>query len=149
MAKQRSEKSKYPSRYSPKGWVTEGQYIIELVCEQAAKHSKKDLTMQFWKDESWSKFFASQTRSVHRLLKSYDAKVIISVVKQKRIRTLLPKWVEGVIQKEQRNFDAQKRKSEIENSHKTTTKSESIINQSRRTAAPRSKMNDLLALDEE
>lgn len=108
MAKDRSDKSKYPSRYSPGKWVTANQYIVELVCEQAAKYSKKDLPMQFWKQDGWQKFFLSQTRKVSQLLKKHDEKVIITVVKEKRIRSLLPKWVDKVIQTEQKKFDMAK-----------------------------------------
>lgn len=149
MAKERTEKSRYPSRYSPKGWVTEAQYIIELVCEQSAKHTRTDLPLQFWKQEKWSKFFASQTRAVHKLLKSYDGKVIISTVKQKKIRTLLPKWVEGVIRQEQEKYNAEKKLAEIQKGNKTTSTPKSIIGTSRRTTAPRSKFDDLLELDGE
>ena len=46
MAKERSNNSRYPSRYSPNigidgfAWVTGRQYIVELVCENKALQDK-------------------------------------------------------------------------------------------------------------
>jgi chorismate-pyruvate lyase len=48
MAKNRTNKSRYPSRYSPNGWVSAPQYITELVCEKKAQKEKKELPMKFW-----------------------------------------------------------------------------------------------------
>ena len=106
MAKERSDASSCPSKYSPKGWVTPSQFLVEKVCEQAARHTNTDLPLQFWKNDRWSKFFVSQTRQANKFIKKYDLKVLISVVKKNRVRSLLPKWVEGVIQKEQSKSDA-------------------------------------------
>ena len=42
MAKTRSDNSNYPSRYSPNkdengiAWITDRQYIVELICENKA-----------------------------------------------------------------------------------------------------------------
>ncbi len=112
MGKNRTNDSKYPSPYSPGGWVTGAQYVIELVCEQKAKVEHKDLPVQFWKLDEWSKFFVSQTRACHKLLKTYDEKAIIKTVKQKRVRNLMPKWVVGVVAKEQKELDAKRELAE-------------------------------------
>ena len=48
MAKKRTEKSKYPSRYSPNGWVHSAQYITELICEKKAKTEGKELPIKIW-----------------------------------------------------------------------------------------------------
>ncbi len=77
--------------------MTGAQYVIELVCEQKAKHAKKDLPLQFWKLPEWEKYFVSQTRAVHKLLQTYDERAIISAVKKSRIRNLMPKWVVKVV----------------------------------------------------
>ena len=73
MAK-RSESSTYQSRYSPGEWVTPAQYIIEYVCENAAQYTGRDLPFRFWKNDEWQKFYVSQTRAAHKLLKEYKAK---------------------------------------------------------------------------
>lgn len=145
MAKKRSAKSTYPSRYAPGEWVTPAQYIIEYVCENAAQYTGRDLPVKFWKNEEWQKFFVSQTRAANKLLKKYEPKAITAAVKKKKLRSLLPKWVDGVIAKEQKILDAQ---------NKTTTKQDekpvSIINKEKQKKPFASgSMNRLLALDGE
>lgn len=100
MAKEQSKKNKYPSLYSPGGWVREDQYIIELICEKKAKLDKKDLPVQFWKQKEWEKFFKSQLRICQKLLKKYPAKAIISALKDKRswsIYSLYAPWFEDIV----------------------------------------------------
>jgi hypothetical protein len=101
MAKEQTNKSRYPSRYSPNGFVTAAQYIIELVCEQEAIKQKKELPVKFWNLPEWRLIFAAQLRAVHSLLKKYSPQVIIKVVKEKRYNNLRPKWVEEAIAQEQ------------------------------------------------
>ena len=57
MAKNSSNKSRYPSRYSPGGWVSAPQYVTELICESKARQDKKDLPRKFWEDKDWEKYF--------------------------------------------------------------------------------------------
>jgi hypothetical protein len=145
----RSEKSSYQSRYSPGEWVTPAQYIIEYVCENAAQYSGKDLPLRFWKNEEWQKFFVSQTRAANRLLKKYKSRSIISAIKKKRLRSLLPKWVEGVIQKEENELNVLLAKKAIAEKEKPKRKDRKrIINKPGRSLQSGS-MSKLLALDEE
>ena len=118
MAKERSDKSKYPSRYSPGGWVTEAQYIVELVCERYARSKKKDLPMKFWKDSEWEKYYVSQLRATHALLKKYDGKVIIDTIKTSRMWSLRPKWVKETIALAQIKHEALKLQAQAENKKK-------------------------------
>lgn len=146
MTSQRTDKSKYPSRYSPQGWVTAAQYIIELVCEQRARFDKKDLPVKFWNLPEWEKFYKSQLRACHRLLKQYDERAIINVIKEKKIRTLMPKWIEPVIAQEHKNIQAKK--------SQRTTKQKSvekpiITKQSRPKRNLKRGVSNLLALDDE
>lgn len=106
MAKEQTEKSRYPSRYSPGGFVTEAQYIIELVCEQAAIKRKIELPIKFWNLKEWQLIFKAQMRATHALLKKYSGKAIIKIIKEKRIDNLRPKWVESLIENEQFFMDA-------------------------------------------
>ena len=148
MAKDRTDKSKYPSRYSPGGWVTGAQYIIELVCEQRARFEHKDLPVQFWNLDEWAKFFSSQTRACHKLLKTYDAKVIIGVVKQKKIRNLMPKWVANVVAQEQLKFNAKIALAEQQKQERPEPKERIIDIPKRRTLRlGTSSLDKLLALD--
>ncbi len=150
MPKERSEKSKYPSRYSPGGWVTPAQYIIELVCEQNARFHNKDLPMKFWNLDEWASFFKAQLRATHKLLKKYDEKVIIKVIKQKKIRTLIPKWIINVLDQEQKEYDAKVALAEKEKKERQPVKKERIIGVSKRrtTRLGNSALDKLLALDD-
>lgn len=153
MAEIRSESSRFPSRYAPGAWVTPAQYIIEYVCENSAKHSRRDLPARFWKDEAWSQFFVSQTRAVNRLLKKYSHQAILSTVKKKFIRTLLPKWVEKEIAREEKIIQASLAAKAVEDAkkEKTKTNKKSIINKAKTRTANfgTSSMDKLLALDGE
>lgn len=94
MADHQTEKSRYPSRYSPEGFVTAAQYIIELLCEnKAKKYGTGELPIHFWRLEEWAAYFKSQMRAVHGLLKKYPEKAIIAAIKKKRHFTLRPKFV--------------------------------------------------------
>jgi hypothetical protein len=101
MANKQTKKCNYPSRYSPEGFVTATQYIIELVCEQSAIKQKKDLPIKFWNLPEWNKIFKGQLIAVLALLKKYSAKAIIKAVKEKKLDNLRPKWVEPIIEQEQ------------------------------------------------
>jgi len=148
MPKERSEKSKYPSRYSPGGWVTPAQYIIELVCEQNARFHNKDLPMKFWNLDEWASFFKAQLRVTHKLLKKYDEKVIIKVIKQKKIRTLIPKWIIKVLDQEQKEYDAKVALAKKEKEERQPVKERIIEVPKRRTARlGGSALDKLLALD--
>ncbi len=85
MAKQRTEKSKYPSRYSPNGWVHAAQYITELICEKKAQVDKKELPLKFWELEEWLKFYRYQITLANKLIKEYGEHVIISALKDNRM----------------------------------------------------------------
>ena len=104
MAKQ-TEKSKYPSRYSPAKFVTVAQYIIELICEKKAATQKVDLPIKFWNLPEWQLFFKSQLRKCHSLLKKYHEKAIIRALKDKetsRIYSLHAPWLMPVIERYQK-----------------------------------------------
>lgn len=82
MAKKRSEKSKYPSRYSPSGWVSFHQYITELVCEKKAQADNKDLPIKFWELKEWSAYYKYQATLAASLAKKYTEESIIKAIKE-------------------------------------------------------------------
>ena len=57
MAKIRSDDSNYPSRYSPNkdengiAWVTDRQYIVEVICENKAAKDNKETDLISFDDE--------------------------------------------------------------------------------------------------
>lgn len=81
MAKEYSDKSRYPSRYSPKGWVTAAQYICELICEVKARKEKKSLPVKFWDLKDWSKFYRWQIKIANELLVDFPPESLIKALK--------------------------------------------------------------------
>lgn len=115
MAKQRTDKCNYPSRYSPGMWVTPQQYIIELVCGRKGKALGIDLPTKFWDQPEWSTFYRSQLRHCRMLLKKYDEKSIIRALEGNRgskIYSLFVKWLEPLIVIEQEKLEAERVKME-------------------------------------
>ena len=118
MAKKRTEKSKYPSRYSPNGWVHAAQYITELICEKKAQIDKKELPLKFWELKEWLKFYRYQITLANKLMKEYGEHVIISALKDRRMwktYSLRSPFLKNVIE-EYKNKDEVARKiaTEIE-----------------------------------
>lgn len=86
MAKKRSSKSTYPSRYGG-GHVTIAQYITEYLCENVARSKKQDLPVQFWENKEWAKFFKWQITMLNRhLLKEYHPRAIVKALKDPRCK---------------------------------------------------------------
>lgn len=81
MAKKRTEKSRYESKYSPKGYVTAAQYICELICVAKARKENKELPLKFWELKEWRNYFVFQSKYANKLLKEYDERAIIAVLK--------------------------------------------------------------------
>jgi hypothetical protein len=112
MAKERSNNSRYPSRYSPNidkdgfAWVTGRQYIVELICENKALQDKyqtgssKELPRGFYTKDlnllQWQKFYTEQinNRTLTKLIDKHTVDKLISFLKDnKYITSLRPKWV--------------------------------------------------------
>lgn len=151
MAKTRSEVSRYPSKYSPKGWVTSAQFICELLCEKkAANKGDGDLPLQFWKQKEWQAYFAFQSKHVNKLLETYDPEAIINAIKKRNIWSAGAKWVDKVIAKEQREIDAAKAAAKREKVGQKP-KSEGIIGipRERTKRLGTTSLDKLLALEEE
>ncbi len=85
MAKDRTEKSRYHSRYA-ETFVAPAQYICELVCEHKAQFMKKELPIRFWKLKEWAAYFRSQINTANALLKKYDEKAIIRALNNPKSR---------------------------------------------------------------
>lgn len=84
MANKRSESSTYPSKYSPGGWVTAAQYIVEAICEKKAQQNQKDLPNQFWQLPEWAKYYRQQIVAANALLKKYDESAVVKALADKR-----------------------------------------------------------------
>jgi hypothetical protein len=73
---------KYLSKYSNGKYVSEAQYITELICENKAKKDKLDLHYRFWTTKRWSVYYRNQIASAHKLLSKYPANAIIKALKE-------------------------------------------------------------------
>lgn len=90
MAKKRTEKNRYPSRYSPLSYVHAAQYVTELICEKKAKSDNKDggkeLPLKFWESsKEWLKFYKYQIMLANRLIKEFGEHSIIAALHDKRM----------------------------------------------------------------
>jgi hypothetical protein len=84
MTSRRSDKSSYPSRYSPDGWVSPYQYITELICEKKAQQDGKELPVKFWEIKEWRSFYRYQITLATSLVKEYGEEAVIAALKDRR-----------------------------------------------------------------
>lgn len=112
MAKEQTEKSRYPSRYGGENcFVTGTQYIIELICEKKAKLDNRTLPLKFWNHPDWASFYKRWLRQTHKLLKTYDERAIIAALKSKESGmrwSLHTDYMKKLIEEEQRKLDNKK-----------------------------------------
>ena len=104
MSKQRSDKSKYPSRYSPDGWVSAPQYITEFVCEKKARTENKELPIKFWEIKEWRKYFRYQITLANKLLKDFPEEAVIAALKDNRCwktYSLRSPFLQGIIKEKE------------------------------------------------
>lgn len=139
MSKNRTEKSKYPSRYSPDGWVSAPQYITEFVCEKKAQKENKELPIKFWEISEWRKYFRYQITIANSLLKDFPEEAIIAALKDRRCwktYSLRSPFLQGIIkEKEALIKDREATEYEIVEKesikHKTNNNKKSIISKLR------------------
>lgn len=88
MAKNRSEKSPFPSIYSPGSFVSTSQFLGELVCQRAAYKEHKDLPQKFWELKKWRQYLVFQLKLANQLLKEYKGEIIIKALRDPKGRTI-------------------------------------------------------------
>lgn len=119
MAKNQSDKSRYPSRYSPNGWVHAAQYVTELICEKKSKFDDRnnELPIKFWELKEWNKYFRYQISVANSLIKKYGESPVIAALHDKRaykVYSLKNKFLEKIIKEyKNRKEDTQKIVKEI------------------------------------
>jgi hypothetical protein len=140
LAKNRSDKSRYPSRYSPKGWVSGPQYITELVCEKKAQREKKELPMKFWENKDWCKYYQYQVTLANRLIKKYGEESIVAALRDKRCwstYSLRSPFLEKIVEEKSKQVIERPENTEYnikeseEVKHKTNNNQKSIISKLR------------------
>lgn len=124
MAKNRSNRSKYPSNYGG-GWVSASQYLTECLCVLIAKNEKKELSDKFWNNQPWKNIFRRQTPLATNLIKDYSPEVVLSVLRDKRcrkIRSFGANWLLGpMLEEKNKEYLAIKSQQTKEIKEKTTT----------------------------
>lgn len=101
MAIELSDKNRYPSRYSPGGWVRADQYISELMCERRARHLDKDLPTKFWNLDEWKGYFMYQLKLAQKMITEYQTKAIIMALQDSRTfktYSLKVKWFKTIVE---------------------------------------------------
>jgi hypothetical protein len=107
MPKKQTEASRYPSRYSPGKFVTEAQYITELICEKKAAIDKKELPVRFWNLPEWNQFFRQQITAARTLLSQYNVRAIVAALNSKsawNIYSLRAPHLKIMIEEHQKNL---------------------------------------------
>ncbi len=112
MAKERTEASRYESRYGGNA-ITPAQFIAELMCERLAKKDKKDLPVKFWNLPTWKRTFLQQVLAANTLLKVFSPKAILQALKREpKVFSLRAPWFTPVVQEEQQKCDVAEAKQE-------------------------------------
>lgn len=117
VVKRRTEKCRYPSRYSPNGWITGPQLITEVLLEKIAQRQKKDLPMNYWQtSEEWAKLYKNQICAANVLVKDWPVDVVLATLRDKRcwkITSLRAKWLlEPILREKLKLYDEQQRRLE-------------------------------------
>ena len=101
--------NKYPSIYSPNKQINAVQYICELLCQKKADFEKIRLPMKFWDTmPKWNRYFRKNLRNVAKLLKIYDERAIINVLRSRefgRRYSIFTEFAEKLIIKEQEKIN--------------------------------------------
>lgn len=83
MSNRQTEKSNYPSLYSPGKFVTFAQYLAEMMCGRKAKADNVDLPRQFWETSNeWKRYFKMQVLLANKLAVKYPEQVIMTALKE-------------------------------------------------------------------
>ena len=141
MTKKRTNKSQYPSRYSPGGWVSAPQYITEFICEKKAQKDRKELPIKFWEIKEWRSYYRYQITLANKLLKEFTATAIIAALKDKRCwktYSLRAPMLYGIIEEKEKeltvreseaSYDVVKKDDDI--THRSANNQKSIISKLR------------------
>ena len=103
---------KYQSIYSPDKQCNALQYICELLCQKKAEFDKIRLPIRFWETmPAWDRYFKKNLRNVAKLLKKYDERAIINVLRSPQFGkrySIFTDFAENLISKEQEKINLAK-----------------------------------------
>ena len=103
---------KYQSIYSPNKQCNALQYICELLCQKKADFDNVRLPTRFWDSmPTWNRYFKKNLRKTAVLLKRYDERAIINVLRDKKFGkrySIFTEFAEKMIEQEQHKIDLAK-----------------------------------------
>ena len=101
--------NKYNSIYSPNKTCNALQYICELLCQKKADFDKIRLPTRFWDTmPAWDRYFKKNLRRVAKLLKIYDERAIINVLRGPKFDnrySIFTEYAETIMVKEQEKIN--------------------------------------------
>lgn len=138
MAKNRSDKSPFPSRFSPGSWVSFHQFLAELACERAARKEYKELPLKFWAIKKWKNFLVWQAKLAIGLKAKYREDAILGAFNDKRCKTVFSlnaEWFIKVVEE-----------YELKPEQKTEKEPEMIVQEEIKSIRPSTGGNTLASL---
>lgn len=101
MAKQRSEASRWISRYGEIGetlYVSDSQYLAETMMTRQAQKDGIVLPPRFWRNKEWSKRFILQSKQASELLQTFSCEVILEALRHWRLKNCFSLGLKSVIE---------------------------------------------------
>jgi hypothetical protein len=92
-------------------YVTDAQYLVEIIVARKAAKDKVTLTYKYWNEPSnpYTEYFKKQIIRASQLLKKYDMRAImLAIQKIKWCNSLFPKFLATEIAAQQKTLDSQK-----------------------------------------
>lgn len=77
MSKNKTDKSKYKSKYSGE-YCTARQYICDLLMERKYKNTK--LPFKYWSEPKYKKEYIKNLQSVNKICKLYDDELVLETI---------------------------------------------------------------------
>lgn len=151
MAKQRTNKSRYESRYS-EGFVSGPQYIVELICERKAVQDKKELPIRFWKLKEWAAYFRNQIATANKLCKKYREAAIIRALldpKNGKVYSLRAPFLEKSIIQEHNAILVAEKQAEVSRQERRAYISSEVVGTNKRAERQsRNRLSSLMEIDD-
>ena|SRR3990167_11291378 len=90
----------YDSLYTTEAKIPANHYIVQLLCKNRAENLNIILPPQYLKLKEWAGFYHLQLKKCNEYLEKYHEIVIITVIKNKKIWSLLAGWIDYEFKKE-------------------------------------------------
>lgn len=101
MPPERTDHSKYLSKYAPPGeqlFIRGDQYLAELMCERQALRDKVYLKPKFWNEPAWTKEFRLQLKHAKYYLNLYSITAVLAALKHRKAAKLFSLGLKSVLE---------------------------------------------------